>query len=108
MPPLKPDNDSMDRYQILERIAGGGMGRIYRGVKKGIGGFQKPVVLKQLLPELTKDPELVDLFSARPRSTPHWTTPISFTSSTWYPQETTTTSSWSTSGAPTCTGSSSD
>lgn len=38
------------------------MGRIYRGVKKSIGGFQKPVVLKQLLPELKRDPELVQLF----------------------------------------------
>ncbi len=51
-----------ERYVIQERIAGGGMGRIYRGVKKGIGGFEKPVVLKQLLPELASNPELVDLF----------------------------------------------
>jgi serine/threonine protein kinase len=52
----------VERYLILERIAGGGMGRIYRGVKKGIGGFQKHVVLKQLLPELTEDEDLVALF----------------------------------------------
>jgi serine/threonine protein kinase len=56
------DRDSVEKYLILERIAGGGMGRIYRGVKKGIGGFEKHVVLKQLLPELTEDQELVQLF----------------------------------------------
>ena len=55
-------DDSVDRYVIKDAIAGGGMGRIYRGVKKGIGGFEKQVVLKQLLPELTRDPELVELF----------------------------------------------
>jgi len=55
-------DESVDRYVIQDAIAGGGMGRIYRGVKKGIGGFEKQVVLKQLLPELTRDPELVELF----------------------------------------------
>ena len=56
------DGHSIQSYVIQERIAGGGMGRIYRGIKKGLAGFEKPVVLKQLLPELTKDPELVELF----------------------------------------------
>lgn len=56
------DGHSIQSYVIQERIAGGGMGRIYRGIKKGLGGFEKSVVLKQLLPELTKDRELVELF----------------------------------------------
>ena len=38
------------------------MGAIYLGKKLGPGGFQKEVVLKQLLPEYTSRPEFRDLF----------------------------------------------
>lgn len=56
------DGRAIQSYVIQERIAGGGMGHIYKAIKKGIGGFEKQVVLKQLLPELTRDPDLVQLF----------------------------------------------
>ena len=38
------------------------MGAIYVGKKLGPGGFEKEVVLKQLLPEYTARPEFRDLF----------------------------------------------
>jgi len=38
------------------------MGAIYLGKKLGAGGFEKEVVLKQLLPEFTSRPEFRDLF----------------------------------------------
>jgi serine/threonine protein kinase len=38
------------------------MGAIYAGKKIGPGGFEKEVVLKQLLPEFTSRPEFRDLF----------------------------------------------
>jgi serine/threonine-protein kinase len=38
------------------------MGAIYLGKKLGAGGFEKQVVLKQLLPEFTRQPEFIDLF----------------------------------------------
>ncbi len=38
------------------------MGAIYVGKKIGVGGFEKEVVLKQLLPEFTSRPEFRDLF----------------------------------------------
>jgi hypothetical protein len=38
------------------------MGAIYLGKKLGSGGFEKEVVLKQLLPEYTSRPEFRDLF----------------------------------------------
>ena len=38
------------------------MGAIYVGKKIGPGGFEKEVVLKQLLPEFTSRPEFRDLF----------------------------------------------
>jgi|GEM_PF-6126412 len=52
----------MDRYVVLEYLAEGGMGAIYIGKKLGAGGFEKEVVLKQLLPEFTRQPEFIDLF----------------------------------------------
>jgi len=51
-----------DRYIIVEYIAEGGMGAIFLGKKVGMEGFEKEVVLKQLLPEFTSQPEFIDLF----------------------------------------------
>lgn len=53
---------SSDRYVIQEYLAEGGMGAIYLGKKLGVGGFEKEVVLKQLLPEFTREPKFIDLF----------------------------------------------
>jgi serine/threonine protein kinase len=52
----------LDRYVVLDYLAEGGMGAIYLGKKMGAGGFEKEVVLKQLLPEFTQQPEFIDLF----------------------------------------------
>jgi serine/threonine protein kinase len=38
------------------------MGAIYLGKKLGVDGFEKEVVLKQLLPEYTREPKFIDLF----------------------------------------------
>jgi serine/threonine protein kinase len=51
-----------DRYVIVEYLAEGGMGAIYLGKKLGVDGFEKEVVLKQLLPEYTQEPKFIDLF----------------------------------------------
>jgi Protein kinase domain len=52
----------IDRYVVLEYLSEGGMGAIYVGKKLGAGGFEKDVVLKQLLPEFTKQEEFIELF----------------------------------------------
>ncbi|HTE54471.1 MAG TPA: serine/threonine-protein kinase [Kofleriaceae bacterium] len=57
-----PSDAPIDRYVVLEYLAEGGMGAIYLGKKMGAGGFEKQVVLKQLLPEFTRQPEFIDLF----------------------------------------------
>src|SRR5437762_10450047 len=53
---------SARRYRIERYLTEGGMGAIYLGKKLGPGGFEKEVVLKQLLPEFTARPEFRDLF----------------------------------------------
>ncbi len=57
-----PQGAPIDRYVVLEYLAEGGMGAIYLGKKLGAGGFEKQVVLKQLLPEFTRQQEFIDLF----------------------------------------------
>jgi serine/threonine protein kinase len=61
-PQAADDGSPMDRYVVLEYLAEGGMGAIYLGKKLGAGGFEREVVLKQLLPEFTRQPEFIDLF----------------------------------------------
>ncbi|HWM87832.1 MAG TPA: protein kinase [Kofleriaceae bacterium] len=62
MESTSPAEAPIDRYVVLEYLAEGGMGAIYLGKKMGAGGFEKQVVLKQLLPEFTRQPEFIDLF----------------------------------------------
>lgn len=50
------------RYQLLERVAAGGMGEVWVGLQTGIGRFERPVAVKLLLPHLIDDPRLVKMF----------------------------------------------
>jgi len=56
-----------DRYVIVEYLAEGGMGAIYLGKKLGVDGFEKEVVLKQLLPEYTRDQRFIEMFLSEAR-----------------------------------------
>jgi serine/threonine protein kinase len=57
-----PTQMAARRYRIERYLTEGGMGAIYIGKKLGPVGFEKEVVLKQLLPEYTARPEFRDLF----------------------------------------------
>lgn len=50
------------RYELLERIATGGMAEIYRARMFGASGFEKQVVVKKILQSFTRDPEFVEMF----------------------------------------------
>jgi eukaryotic-like serine/threonine-protein kinase len=47
------------RYRVLEKIAHGGMAEIFLALQRGVEGFEKPVVLKRILPSLAEDPKFV-------------------------------------------------
>ena len=47
------------RYHVVSKIAHGGMAEIFLALQKGEEGFQKPVVLKRILPALAEDPTFV-------------------------------------------------
>ncbi len=50
------------RYQLLERIARGGMAEVFKAKSYGVEGFEKVVVLKRILPELAQNQSFVDMF----------------------------------------------
>jgi serine/threonine protein kinase len=49
-------------YELLERIAAGGMAEVYVARRQGPRGFNKTVAVKRILPQLAQDPEFVAMF----------------------------------------------
>ena len=54
-------SDTRD-YELLSKIASGGMGTVYRAFQLGSEGFKKEVALKVVLPEYSKNRRFVRLF----------------------------------------------
>jgi hypothetical protein len=55
-------SEPFGKYQLLKRIAGGGMGEVFLARQAGIQGFEKLLVIKTLLPHLGQDPQFVEMF----------------------------------------------
>jgi serine/threonine protein kinase len=55
----KPAVQTFGKYQILERIATGGMAEIYKARLEGIGGFQRTFAIKRILPHLSTNQEYI-------------------------------------------------
>jgi eukaryotic-like serine/threonine-protein kinase len=53
---------TVDRYHVLAELAHGGMAAIYVVRRTAIGGFDKLLALKVLLPHLRSDRKFVDMF----------------------------------------------
>ncbi len=52
----------LGRYEIVGKLATGGMAEILLGRLTGPNGFERPVVVKRILPHLRGLPELTDMF----------------------------------------------
>lgn len=52
----------LGRYQILGKLAQGGMAEVYLARQVGPGGYQKLVVTKRVRPHLSKDEDFVGMF----------------------------------------------
>src|SRR3954465_12191847 len=50
------------RYLLLKRLSRGGMGEIFLGRIGEIQGFEKPVIIKKILPNLSADEEFIKRF----------------------------------------------
>src|SRR5688572_6319237 len=59
--------DTLGRYEIIERIAVGGMAEIFLGRVRGTAGFDKLVAVKRILPHVAADQAFVEMFLAEAR-----------------------------------------
>jgi len=50
------------KYEIIRRLAIGGMGEIFLARQRGVAGFDRLVILKSLLPDLAESASAVDMF----------------------------------------------
>jgi TonB family protein len=61
--PAAPSADRFGQYEILERIASGGMAELFRARFRGAEGFQKIVAVKKILPHIAGDEEFLTMFA---------------------------------------------
>ena len=50
------------KYELIEKIAAGGMAEVFRARSRGAAGFEKIMVIKKILPKLAEDQEFQTLF----------------------------------------------
>ncbi len=63
-PPREPSwrDDRFGPYELLDRVAIGGMAEVFKAKRTGVEGFEKVVALKRILPHLSDNKEFVDMF----------------------------------------------
>src|SRR5260370_23376671 len=65
---LSPDTGTrlqqLGKYQLVRKLAVGGMAEVYLAKAAGPMGFEKTLVLKRILPNLAADPHFVEMFLA--------------------------------------------
>jgi serine/threonine-protein kinase len=52
----------LGKYQLIRKLAVGGMAEVYLAKAAGPGGFEKTLVLKRILPHLVEDASFVEMF----------------------------------------------
>ncbi len=52
----------LGRYELLRRVAAGGMGEIFLARMRGAAGFEKRVIIKTILPHLAEEEEFIEKF----------------------------------------------
>jgi serine/threonine-protein kinase len=60
--PSEPVPPRLGPYELLQRIATGGMAEVYLARRAGPHGFQKIVAVKRILPQLARDPDFTAMF----------------------------------------------
>src|SRR3954452_9538987 len=60
---------AIGRYQIIDRLAVGGMAELFKATLTGDHGFEKLVAIKKILPHLATDKSFVEMFIDEERIT---------------------------------------
>jgi serine/threonine protein kinase len=63
--PLAPDRYTgrrLGKYEVVCRLSSGGMSEIFLAFQRGLAGFRKLVVLKQILPDISGEEDIVRMF----------------------------------------------
>jgi len=55
-------SSAFGRYRLLERLGLGGMAEVFKAKSYGVEGFEKILVIKRILPELSRSQDFVDMF----------------------------------------------
>ena len=55
-------SERFGNYEILRRIAAGGMAEVFLAKHRGIGGFERLVCIKRILPHLSEQEDFVKMF----------------------------------------------
>ncbi len=55
-------DDRFGPYELLDRVAIGGMAEVFKAKRTGVEGFEKIVALKRILPHLSDNKEFLDMF----------------------------------------------
>ena len=60
--PSGPSAQRFGRYEIVAHLATGGMAEVLLARLRGPHGFERPLVIKRILPHLALDPTAVGMF----------------------------------------------
>jgi serine/threonine-protein kinase len=50
------------KYELIELAGTGGMATVWRAVQRGAAGFERPVAVKRIRPDLAHESEFIDMF----------------------------------------------
>lgn len=69
--PQRPQYPTLGRYQVIDRIASGGMAEVFLGRAVGVMGFQRLVAIKLIHSNFTRDRDFVNMFIDEARIAMH-------------------------------------
>ena len=55
-------DDRFGPYQLIDRVAIGGMAEVFKAKRAGVEGFEKIVAVKRILPHLSENKEFLEMF----------------------------------------------